>query len=115
MRIALVLLLAGMPLVSLAAETAPSSVPGGYVSPFAGYQGWSEPTVRDWQETHRLVAGESTGHAGHGGMAMPDMPAGPADSDPAPPDHEAMPGMDHEDMEMPKADAHQGMHHRGGH
>lgn len=111
MRFALVLLFVGMPLASLAAETAS----GGYVSPFTGYQGWSEPTVRDWQETHRLISGEPSGHAGHGGMIMPDTSSKPADNAPAFPSHETMPGMDHGSMEMPEGDSHEGMQHGGGH
>ena len=30
-----------------------------YVSPLQDYQGWQEPAVRDWQETHRLVTAGS--------------------------------------------------------
>lgn len=66
------LLLVGVSAAGLAAETAPASLPGGYVSPFASYQGWSEPDVRDWQETHRLLGDGASAHAGHAGMAMPE-------------------------------------------
>lgn len=78
-----------------------------YVSPLGSYQGWSEPTVQDWQETHRQVTEES-GHAGHQGMTMPgNMPNMPDQSidnskpvrQPSPkPD---MPKMNHEGMDMP--------------
>lgn len=61
-----------------------------YTSALSNYQGWSEPTIRDWRETHRLVADES---------------ANP----------KAEPGMDHGDREKPKADPHDAMPHGGGH
>ena len=75
-----------------------------YVSPLQDYQGWQEPTVRDWQETHRLVTAESSGHAGHSGMAMPDMPqpkSQPVMDMKNMTNKEGHDGMNHQDMNMP--------------
>lgn len=97
MRFLLVLSAVLMPVAVLGTEPASPPTPAGYVSPFKGYQGWTEPAVRDWQETHALIADKPAGHAGHsmGSPApatgnteeeaptppaeshnMPDMPAG---------------------------------------
>lgn len=70
-------------------------------SVLSGYQGWSEPVVRDWRDSNQSVNEESTGHTGHeGGMTLP-MPAQtpPASQTPAMP-HKGMsiPSMKHEGM-----------------
>lgn len=71
-------LLAVIPLLMsaavLAAEPASPPTPASYGSPFSTYRGWTEPVVRDWQETHALVT-EPSGDIGH---SMGDMPAEPA-------------------------------------
>ncbi|WP_068858424.1 hypothetical protein [Perlucidibaca aquatica] len=91
MRFLLVPILLLIPVTVLAAEPVSPPTPTVYVSPFNGYQGWTEPAVRDWQETHALVADEPTGHAGHsmGSMGSPatsngdvkeEAPKSPAES-----------------------------------
>lgn len=97
------------------AVTAAESNPAPHSSPFSSYQSWSEPTVRDWRETHRLVADEPSGHAGHGGMTMPESQSKPADKDDSPSSPKAMPGMNHEGREMPPTDSQNGMPHDGEH
>lgn len=72
-----------------------------YTSALSNYQGWSESTIRDWRETHRLVVDESPDHVGHGGMNMPANEAKPAAKDDTP--------------ASPKADPHGAMPHDGGH
>ncbi len=67
------ILQASLPVVAAEVAVAPV-LPDSYVSPFGSYQSWSEPTVQDWQETHRQVTEEVSAHADHQGMSMPDMP-----------------------------------------
>ena len=103
-RFILVCVLFQQPVLALAEEVTEQDT---FVSPLKTYQGWQEPTVRDWQETHRLVTAESSGHAGHSGMAMPDMPQPKAQ--PSPPvtdmknmtNQEGQHGMSHQGMKMP--------------
>ena len=95
-------MLAGLWLVTgglWAAEVAPSLSPIQETA-LSGYQGWSEPVVRDWRETNRLVSAESANPADNQGMEMP-MPAETAPSRPTPatPHHSmSMPGMHHGGM-----------------
>jgi|GEM_PF-6753904 len=93
MRFLLIFSAVLIPVAVFAAETALPPTPAGYVSPFNSYQGWTEPAVRDWQETHALVSDEPSGHAMSSPAPtnnteeeapkppaeshnMPDMPAG---------------------------------------
>ncbi|MDI1300943.1 MAG: hypothetical protein PSX71_03470 [bacterium] len=80
MRFLLVVIPLLMPVATLAVEPASPSTPASYVSPFSTYQGWTEPAVRDWQETHALVT-EPSGETSH---SMSDMPAAPASPEAAP-------------------------------
>jgi hypothetical protein len=92
------------PVLALAEEVGEQDT---FVSPLKAYQGWQEPTVRDWQETHRQVSAESSGHAGHSGMTMPNMPQPNAQS--SQPvmnmknmtEHEGHDDMSHQGMNMP--------------
>lgn len=80
MRFLLVVIPLLMPVATLAAEPASPPTPASYVSPFSTYQGWTEPAVRDWQETHALVT-EPSDEAGH---SMSDMPTEQASPEAAP-------------------------------
>lgn len=87
------------PVLALAEEVGEQDT---YVSPLQEYQGWQEPVVRNWQETHRQLSAESSGHAGHSGMVMPDMPQSKA--------HPSQTVMDMNNM--PEQEGHQGMNHQ---
>ncbi|MFP5431164.1 MAG: DUF411 domain-containing protein [Gammaproteobacteria bacterium] len=71
MRFPVVVTLLWMPAAVVAAPESPST-PASHTSAFSGYQAWSEPAVRDWQETHALVMDEPSGHAGHTMGSSPD-------------------------------------------
>ena len=86
----LTFVLCQQPVLALAQEVGEQDT---YVSPLQFYQGWQEPVVRDWQETHHLVTAEPSGHAGHSSMAMPDMKNMT--------NHEGHEGMNHQNMTMP--------------
>lgn len=103
-RLFLVCVLFQQPVFALAEEVTEQDT---FVSPLKTYQGWQEPTVRDWQETHRQVSVEASGHASHSGMTMPDMPQ-PKNKPSQPimdmknmPEHEGHEGMSHQGMNMP--------------
>ena len=86
MRLLLVSLLLSSGLTQAADTISPAIDTRAPEHGLAGYQGWSDPAVRDWRESNRLVRGDNTAPDGahdgeadttslppHNGMAMPGM------------------------------------------
>lgn len=64
MRLLLVVSVFWMPAAVMAMPAFPAT-PASPTNAFSGYQPWSEPGVRGWQETNAQLMGEPSGHAGH--------------------------------------------------
>lgn len=91
MRVLLVVSVFWMPAAVMAMPASPDT-PASHTNAFSGYQPWSEPAVRGWQETNAQLMGEPSGHAGHSVGTSPtpqEVSPGPATSGP--------PDMLHED------------------
>lgn len=77
----------GLAWLGLVLAAGTSAHAGTTLDSLSGFRGWSEPVVRNWQQTNAEVAREpaSHEHSGHGGMdhgsmGNDGMPASPPDS-----------------------------------
>lgn len=96
MRLLLVSLLLSSGLTQAADTISPASDTRAPEHGLAGYQGWSDPAVRDWRESNRLAeGGHSTPDSAHDNSDMPPPANGAADPAPTPHDGMTMPGMHH--------------------
>lgn len=56
-----------------AAVVAMPASPGTPANALSGYQAWSEPAVRGWNETNAQLMSEPSGHAGHSMDTSPTL------------------------------------------